>query len=178
MPPPARPARIPGTTLAAVILLWAMTGYGFLSGLFATSSRLSVLSADIEVASVALTPGFAAVTYLGALMALALVLPRIVFAFWAGMGSRWARIGAMVTEAVSAAFWLATLLVVVPANMSRAVADYTGSEGGNLAVAIGACCSVGAIALLATPGSRAWCRLPERPDPPVGTVHAFAIDRR
>ncbi len=156
--PSSPPARMPGTALAAVILLWAMTGYGFLSGLFTTSSRLGVLSADNEVPSVELTPGFETVTYLGALVAFALVLPRIVFAFWTGMGSRWARVGAIVTEAVSAAFWPATLLVVVPAEMSRTVAEYTGIERGNVAVVIGACCSVGAIALLATPGSRAWCR--------------------
>ncbi|MFC3491094.1 hypothetical protein [Glycomyces rhizosphaerae] len=155
---PVSPVRIPGTTLVAVIVLWAMAGYGFAGGIYTTGTRLGVVSAEIEVDSVELPPGFEAVTYLGAAMAFVLVLPRIVFAFWTGMGSRWARVGAMVTETVSAAFWLATLLVVERAELTSTVAEYTGIASGNLAVIIGACCSVGAVALLATPGSKAWNR--------------------
>lgn len=151
------PTRIPASALAGVIVLWILFAYGFACGLFATMNRVSIYSLESDGAAVELSPYLSELILLASLQTFAWTALRLVFAFKIGFGSRRARVGAVVAEAVSAAFWAATLFMPV-GRVPSALLEYSGLELGDGGVLLGIGFSVAAAVLLSMPGARAWCR--------------------
>jgi hypothetical protein len=148
---------MPASALAGVIVLWILFAYGFVSGLFATMNRVSIHSMESDGAAVELQPYLSELILLAALQTFAWTALRLVFAFKIGLGSRRARIGAVVAEAASAAFWAVTLFTPV-GRVPSALVEYSGLELGDAGVMLGIGLSALAAVLLSMPGARAWCR--------------------
>jgi hypothetical protein len=148
---------MPITALAGVAVLWTLFAYGFASGLFATMNRVSIHSPESDSATVDLPPYLSELILLAALQTFAWTALRLVFAFKIGFGSRRARVGAVVAESVSAAFWVAMLLMPV-GRVPSGLVDYSGLEFGDAGLTLGIGLSVAAAVLLSMPGARAWCR--------------------
>jgi hypothetical protein len=143
--------------LAGVIVLWILFAHGFACGLFATMNRVSIFSLESDGTAVDLAPYSSELILLAALQTFAWTALRLVFAFKIGFGSRRARIGAVVAEAVSAAFWAAMLFMPV-GRVPSALVEYLGLDLGDAGILLGIGCSVAAAILLSMPGARAWCR--------------------
>lgn len=156
------PTRMPASALAGVIVLWILFAYGFACGLFATMNRVSIYSLESDGAAVDLAPYLSELILLAALQTFAWTALRLVFAFKIGFGSRRARVGAVVAESVSAAFWAATLFSPM-GRVPSALVEYSGLELGDAGVLLGIGFSVAAAVLLSMPGARAWARhVPDR----------------
>lgn len=163
-PDPPTPARMPGTVLAAAIALWALLGYGCFAGMYATLTRVSVISVRTEAAWMELPPYFGKLTLFGAALTLVASVLRLVFVLNIRAGSRRMKIGAMVTEFVWAAYWLVT--INLPMSMPSGIADYTGVENGEALVIPAICLSALVIVLLGIeqPGPGAPTAGSPRPD--------------
>ncbi|HEX2145737.1 MAG TPA: hypothetical protein VHG10_14650 [Glycomyces sp.] len=157
-PPPgfgSAPETMPGTTKAAVVLLWIAFGLGICGGV-ATVASYAVLSSMESAGDVSIPPSFMPLLVASIIQIIVWTVLRGVFAVRIAKRSAAARKGAIILEAVGVG--LGILSWIITPELEIAGADTTSNTASTMiGVFVGFALAAIIIGLLSTQDSKRWC---------------------